>query len=178
MVRRYDDEHYYMGGCIAEQLKALGCEVTLLTTGLEVSSWTHRTNEQPRVQRKLMELGVNIITAKLLTGVERDHLELACIYTGRRSELAYGSLVLVTGRESNDALYYEIANDAQKLVSSSVKSLARIGDCHVPGALVHAVYDGHRCARTLEEQPGAAERRRERVRVSALAPRLDAVQQR
>jgi dimethylamine/trimethylamine dehydrogenase len=174
----YDDEHYYMGGCIAEQLKALGCEVTLLTTGLEVSSWTHRTNEQPRVQRKLMELGVNIITAKLLTGVERDHLELACIYTGRRSELAYGSLVLVTGRESNDALYYEIANDAQKLVSSSVKSLARIGDCHVPGALVHAVYDGHRCARTLEEEPGAAERRRERVRVSALAPRLDAVQQR
>ncbi len=42
-----------------------------------------------------------------------------------------------------------------------VKSVERIGDCLVPGAIVHAVYDGHRYAEELDQppRPDLAERR-------------------
>ena len=107
--------------------------------------------------------------------MHEDYVELACVYTQQRRKMSFDTLVLVTGRESNDALYYEVAND-EKLEASGIKTLTCIGDCHVPGALVHAVYDGHRCARTLEERAETEERRRERVCVGLEAPVLTRVQ--
>ena len=46
----YDDDQYYMAGAIAEKLVQAGRQVTFVTPGLEVSSWTVMTDEQFRVQ--------------------------------------------------------------------------------------------------------------------------------
>ena len=42
----WDDDHYYMGGVIAEKLRGDGVEVTLVTPDPVVSSWTVLTLEQ------------------------------------------------------------------------------------------------------------------------------------
>ena len=42
----FDDDHYYMGGVIAERLVAAGCSVTLVTPAAYVSDWTRNTLEQ------------------------------------------------------------------------------------------------------------------------------------
>lgn len=57
-VAVYDDDHYFMGGVLAELLVRRGCQVTLLTPAPMVSFWTQYTLEQERIQRRLLELGV------------------------------------------------------------------------------------------------------------------------
>jgi dimethylamine/trimethylamine dehydrogenase len=46
-------------------------------------------------------------------------------------------------------------------------SVRRIGDCKAPGLIAHAVFDGHRAARELGEDPRNIIVRRERVVVDA-----------
>ena len=54
----YDDDHYYMGGVLAELLAERGCHVSLVTPAPLVSYWSQFTLEQERIQQKLMRLGV------------------------------------------------------------------------------------------------------------------------
>lgn len=39
----YDDDHYYMGGVLAELLANDGAEVHIVTPAADVSNWTHNT---------------------------------------------------------------------------------------------------------------------------------------
>src|ERR1700727_1706913 len=55
-VAIYDDDHYYMGGVLAELLVRAGRRVTLVTPAVCASSWTTNTMEQHRIQRRLLEL--------------------------------------------------------------------------------------------------------------------------
>ena len=45
----YDDDHYYLGGVIAELIAQSGQPVTLVTPGPEVSHWTQNTMEQHKI---------------------------------------------------------------------------------------------------------------------------------
>ena len=89
----YDDDHYYMGGVLAELLRAEGYAVTLVTPGLCASSWTVNTMEQHRIQARLLELGVEIevsraVTATMAGGVS-DRLR---VHRGRaRARLRRGA---------------------------------------------------------------------------------------
>jgi len=75
-----------------------------------------------------------------------------------------GTLLLVTSRLPNDALCHQLQSDPAALAVAGIKSVTRIGDCFVPGAIVHAVYGGHRFARSLDEtSSGDVPFRRERV---------------
>jgi dimethylamine/trimethylamine dehydrogenase len=47
----FDDDHYYLGGVLAELLAHNGCDVSIVTTGSQVSSWTSNTFEVNRIQR-------------------------------------------------------------------------------------------------------------------------------
>ena len=62
----YDDDQYYMAGVLAEKLLQAGRRVTFVTPGLEVSSWTSMTDEQFRVQTRLMAAGATIHLARRL----------------------------------------------------------------------------------------------------------------
>jgi dimethylamine/trimethylamine dehydrogenase len=63
----FDDDHYYMGGVIAEKLRREGLEVILVTPAERVSAWTVNTLEQYAIQRHLLELGVRVMTNGALT---------------------------------------------------------------------------------------------------------------
>ena len=62
-------------------------------------------------------------------------------------------MVLVTSRNSNDALYHELAADEDALASAGVTSITRIGDCLAPSTIAAAVYAGHRYAREIDNPP-------------------------
>ncbi|MDD2706042.1 MAG: NAD(P)-binding protein, partial [Acidocella sp.] len=50
----WDDEHYYMGGVVAEALAAKGCAVVYATPASEASTWTRNTMEQHFIQKRLL----------------------------------------------------------------------------------------------------------------------------
>ncbi len=150
----YDDEHYFMGGALAERLARAGHEVALVSPEASVSSWTAYTDEQGFVQARLLELGVRLHLSRLLTGQAGDTVRLACAYTGRESEVACGTLILVTGRVPDDRLY-------SALTESGVTA-ARVGDCLQPSTIADAVYSGHRFARLFGTKDADLPPRRER----------------
>ena len=60
----YDDDHYYMGAVLAEKLQTAGLDVTLVTPAGTVGEWSFNTEEQLRTQKRLLDLGVNILTSQ------------------------------------------------------------------------------------------------------------------
>ncbi|MBE9556222.1 MAG: NADH:flavin oxidoreductase, partial [Proteobacteria bacterium] len=139
----FDDDHYYMGAVIAERLRAEGLPVTLVTPESKVAAWGVYTAEQVRTQRRLLELGVEIVASHALTAFDGGQATLTCAYTGREQRIDAGSVLLVTARRPNDDLYREL--------EGRVASLRRIGDCDAPAIIAAAVYAGHRYARELDE---------------------------
>ncbi len=137
----FDDDHYYMGGVIAEKLRCAGLDVTLVTPANEVSTWTSRTNEQHRIQARMLELGIHLVTGHSLAGIEVGSALLECTYTGREREIEISGVVMVTSRTPQDRLYQALA---------STIDIVRIGDCLAPGTIATAVYAGHRYARELD----------------------------
>jgi dimethylamine/trimethylamine dehydrogenase len=50
---------------------------------------------------------------------------------------------------------------AGEFADAGIRSVKRIGDALAPGAIVHAVYSGHRYAEELDTAPAAARYRRD-----------------
>ena len=149
----YDDDHYYLGGIIAEQLRTDGLDVTLVTPAADVSTWTHATLEHTWVEQRLHELGVAIVEKHALNRIGPDGVEIEHVMSGRDRALACASVVLVTSRTSNDALYHELVADDDALASAGITSVTRIGDCLAPSTIAAAVYAGHRYAREIDSPP-------------------------
>jgi dimethylamine/trimethylamine dehydrogenase len=147
----YDDDHYYMGSVIAEQLVADGFRVTLVTPQSMVASWTEYTLEQHRIQARLIELEVQIITAHELKAVDGDQVTLGCVYSGKHHCIEAASIVMVGSRLPQDEVYQQLASDDEQLSAAGIKTLKVIGDCHGPATIAAAVYEGHRFARELGE---------------------------
>jgi dimethylamine/trimethylamine dehydrogenase len=147
----FDDDHYYMGGVIAEKLAVSGISVTLVTPENKVSAWGEYTVEQARTQSKLMELGVDIVTAHGLVAFDGSEAMLRCVYSGKDKPVAADALVLVTARLPNDGLYHELLELKETGASGAPQTVRRIGDCDAPAIIAAAVYAGHRYARELEE---------------------------
>jgi dimethylamine/trimethylamine dehydrogenase len=159
-VTLFDDDNFYMGGVIAEQLVAAGCEVSLVTNDALVSPWTVYTMEQHRIQARLMELGVAIYTQQNLSRVESDHCVLCCIYTGKKQLVDTDSLVMVTEKLPREQLFKTVA--AEQAINSDlwqqsgIRTLTTVGDCHAPGTIANDIYSGHLHAREHDENKALA----------------------
>ncbi len=149
----YDDDHFYMGGLIAEVIARSGTEVTLITPAADVSHWTHNTLEQTRIQARLIQIGVEICTNKTLTTIGLHEIEMECVFTGQRSSMELDHIVLVTSRDSQDELYNHLDSCSEELTDAGIKSISKIGDCLVAGTIAAAVHSGHHWARQLGEEP-------------------------
>ena len=147
----YDDDQYYMAGVLAELLAKAGNSVVMVTPGLEISAWCRLTDEQFRVHQRLDSLGVRFVLSRRLVSIGADHLRVADTYTGKEEEIGCGDVLLATGRAPQAGLFDRLSADPAKLEQAGIRTLARIGDCLVPGAVVHAVYSGHRFAREFGE---------------------------
>ncbi|MBO66804.1 MAG: NADH:flavin oxidoreductase [Acidiferrobacteraceae bacterium] len=148
----YDDDHYYMGGVIAQLLCSRGLNVTVITPGPEVSHWTQNTMEQHRIEASLRQHQVSLVCKKTLVAFENDEVITSCNSTGAKYSYSASSLVLVTARLPLDDLYFDLAGESEELLTSLPFTISRIGDCLAPSTIAAAVYDGHRYARQLDEK--------------------------
>jgi dimethylamine/trimethylamine dehydrogenase len=147
----FDDDHYYMGGVIAEKLRREGLEVILVTPAERVSAWTVNTLEQYAIQRHLLELGVRVMTSTHLAAYNGAEATLECAYTGRRERLAAAAIVTVTSRTPHDELAAALAANPEALGAAGIVSVVSIGDCFAPSTIAAAVYAGHRYAREFDQ---------------------------
>ena len=149
----YDDDHYYLGGVLAEKLRNDGLDVTLVTTESKVSIWTENTLEQHRIQARLLKRGVTLVVGHKLVSVAEQAVTVACIYGGPERSIDAAAVVMVTSRWPVDELYSELTSDTVLLHEAAIQTVRRIGDCHGPATIAAAVYEGHRYARELGTTP-------------------------
>jgi len=147
----YDDDHYYMGGILAELLAEQGYNVSLVTPAPLISYWSQFTLEQERIQAKLMKLGVKLYPQTVLSEIKKDTVRLSNTISGDEVELPRDGVVLVSDRTPNDGLYASTAlRSAQR--DGRIQSLRIIGDAEAPNIIAQAVFAGHLAAREFDEE--------------------------
>jgi len=147
----FDDDHYYMGGVLAELLAGEGRRVTLVTPESLASAWTVNTMEQTRIQGKLLELGVEVVVSRALVRAGGGDAVTGCVFTEREREHACDAVVLVTGRLPSEELATELA--ARTAGGGEGPAVRTIGDAWSPGTIAAAVWDGRRYAEELDAPP-------------------------
>jgi dimethylamine/trimethylamine dehydrogenase len=149
----YDDDQGYMGGVVADHLSTLGHDIVLVTSASVVSPWTAYTLEQERIQRGLIEQGVEIRANESVTRAEPGQIETACVFSGRKNRIPCESLVLVTERDSENTVATALATLRDAAPGKIIETLEIIGDALAPGLIADAVYSGHLAARNFEADP-------------------------
>lgn len=147
----YDDDHYYMGGVMAELLIQKGCSVTLVTPAAYVSEWTLNTLEQHEIHRRLANMGVQIELNRGVIEIAKDHAVTNCMFTDQTRPIACDGVLLVSSRLENNAVYNELKSREAEWADAGIKSVKLIGDANAPGPIAWATYAGHRYARELDE---------------------------
>ena len=149
----WDDDHYYMGGLLAELCRAGGLEVTLVTPAAMVSAWTVNTLEALPIARRIARLGIEVLPYSSLVGFADGKAQLVSGLTGMPSERTASALVTVTARLPLDRLNGELEAVRDQWEGAGINSVTRIGDCWAPSTIQQAVYSGHKWARELDEAP-------------------------
>lgn len=146
----FDDDHYYMGGVLAELCAQKGCDVTLVTPSAYVSDWTLNTLEQGAIHRRLVAAGVKIVLNHGIAALSSSGVLTSCVYTGAAAEIGCDAVVMVASRTSNDAIYHDLMARQADWADAGIRSVKVIGDACAPGPIAWATYAGHRYARELD----------------------------
>lgn len=152
-VTLYDDDHYYMGGVLAELLIQNGCRVTLVTTSAHISEWTNNTLEQAEIHKRLARMGVDIELNRGVVSIANGSITTNCVYTNDTREHETGAIVIVASLLPNDGLYHALKSQKAEWADAGIKSVKIIGDANAPGPIAWATYAGHDYARGLDGNP-------------------------
>jgi hypothetical protein len=144
----FDGEGYYMGGVIAERLRAAGLPVTLCTPSDSVAPMGRQHLERWRVRTRLMELGVGIETAQTLVAFDGRAASLECAYSGSSRQVPLEHVVMVTAREPADSALQRHTRARQ--VRRPALHACPHRRLRGPGIIAAAVHAGHRYARELD----------------------------
>ena len=148
----FDDDHYYMGGVLAELLAAAGHAVALVTPEARVSDWTQATMEQHRIQ-KAAARGRGHGDDDADAGVGRAGLGDG----GLRLHRAGAAAALRRPRAGHVAAA-ERRRCWSRCAIAGV-AVRAVGDALSPGTIAAAVWDGRRFAEELDD-PAADDRDR------------------
>ncbi len=140
----YDDDHYVMGGLLAELLAQRGNHVTLVTAAPIVSYWTQFTLEQERIESRLRSLGVVIHTRTTMSRIEDDHVVVSAVLDRAELTIPRDVVVLAADRSPEIALHDALL---PALEAGHLDSLRLIGDADAPNLIAQAVFAGHLAAR-------------------------------
>ena len=152
----FDFDYYYMGGLIAEYIKGLGHEVTIITPFEKVSPWSFNSNEVSEIESRLLDKDIKVLTEHRIDDIGESSIKIIHQVTNKKTDVDRGSLVLVGHRKQSDTLYTQLTSDEDALKASGIKSVQNIGDSNAPGAVVHATYAGHLYANTFDQEDGAS----------------------
>ena len=158
---------YYMAPSIAQKLREDGKDVTI-ATGVGLGHYMHFTLEAPNMHRMLHELGIEVIGDVWASQAEANRIQLYPIFgDGYRREYRgpgklprrenthfewhdFDSLVVVTGRHSDNALYTGLKERKAEWADNDIKGVYLIGDAWAPKLMADATFDGQRLAREIE----------------------------
>jgi dimethylamine/trimethylamine dehydrogenase len=126
-----------------------------VTPAARVSEWTVNTLEQVRIQRRMLEAGIEIVPSRAVEGASAGVVRTACVYTSEVEERAADALVLVTSRLPDDGLAADLHARAGDWEAAGLSSVRAVGDALCPGTIAAAVWDGRRYAEQLGELPDA-----------------------
>ncbi|NND83950.1 MAG: FAD-dependent oxidoreductase [Acidimicrobiia bacterium] len=157
----FDDDHFYLGGALAEHLADAGCEVHLLTSAAEVSPWTELTMEQRRVHRRLRERGVSLRPFTVVSDASDGSIGTLDVVTQEEERLPADALVLVTSRVPRTSLADALFARSAEWAERGLATARTVGDADAPGTIAHAVWDGRRFAEELDGPDTAALFRRD-----------------
>lgn len=159
---------YFMAPSLAEKLANDGHEVTIVS-GVHLANYMHFTLEYPNMMRRLHELHVEELGDHFCSRIEPGRLEIYNIWGDGSKRtyrgpgvsprdantthrwLEYDSLVLVTGRHSENALWNELKAREGEWAENGIKGIYLIGDAEAPRLIADATFTGHRVAREIEE---------------------------
>ncbi len=141
----YDDDNYFMGGALAERLRLEGHHVIYATTQPIASAWTQMTDEQYLVEEGLVSIGVDVRVSHTLQGADRTLAIFRHVLSKEPTTIAFGTLLMVTGRVPQDDLYADLR------AMNGAPPFTAIGDCFSPSHIADAVYAGHRFAREFDQ---------------------------
>jgi dimethylamine/trimethylamine dehydrogenase len=144
----YDDDHYVIGGALAEVAAGHGHSVTLVTPAPLVSAWTQYTLEQERIERRLRALGVRTLTRLTLEEVEAGNVTAASVIDDAVEQIEAAAVVLIGDRQPEAPLVTDLQPAFER---GELETLTVIGDAEAPGLIAHAVFAGHRAARQFGE---------------------------
>jgi dimethylamine/trimethylamine dehydrogenase len=144
----YDTDGYFMGPALAEKLRGEGHEVKLVTPFDRVSPFSDDTLEGYMLRGRLLELGVETITASQIDAFIAGDAVLRG--PAGVSHMRCDTAVLVNQRFSKDSLYRSLRDSPADLGIAEIRAVYRIGDCVAPMLYVDAIFDGHRLAREID----------------------------
>ena len=121
-----------------------------LTPEPKVSSWSSNNAEQPRVHRRLAELGVEMILNHGLDAYDGKQALLGCSYTGQQHNVWVDNIVVVTSRTAEDQLYHGVLEAIENNSLGAPKTVKRIGDAEAPAIIAAAIFAGHKYARDMD----------------------------
>jgi dimethylamine/trimethylamine dehydrogenase len=146
----YDTDGYYTAVGVAQLLLAAGRQVTVVTPAPTFASFMFFTGEGGPVNRDVRAAGGEVVTGHLLTEIGAQQMVGVNVWGGPDVEWHADAVVLVTQRESDDAIYRQLTADPQRLAHEGIDAVYRIGDCVAPRRPADCIFDGHRLAREID----------------------------
>ncbi len=150
----YDDDHYYLGHCLAELLRAQGLHVTLISPLADVSQWSYYTLELRRLEQRLADAGIRCLTRTRVIAAEPGRVRIGQAAGEQWIEAAW--FVPVTLRLPHEAIAQALEAREAEWRSAGILSVAAIGDAVAPGTVAAAVYDGARVALEMGSAGGSS----------------------
>lgn len=159
---------YFMAPSLAEKLATAGHEVTIVS-GVHLANYMHFTLEYPNMMRRLHELHVEELGDHFCSKIEKGRLEIYNVWGDGSKRtyrgpgvsprdankthrwLEFDSLILVTGRHSENQLWNELKARESEWAENGIKGIYLIGDAEAPRLIADATFTGQRIAREIEE---------------------------
>ena len=149
----FDDDGYYMASVLSDLLRDEGRDVIVATPSSQIAQWTEHTLEQERIEARMVDRGVRMLTRHTLRAVGSLTVTLSDDLNRRDETLDCAGVVMVTSRLPRDGVWQDLAARSGDVATAGIKSIRRIGDCYGAGPIVTAVYMGHRFAQELDTEP-------------------------
>lgn len=136
-----DDGSRYVLGTV-ERLQEHGCDVHVVTRFNGIGPNMLPTLDLPVVLARLGERGLQYTVNHWIREIAGDTATVFDLFSGRERQMSgFDSFVLATGHEAEDDLYFEL--------KELLPNVHRIGDCHAPRQIEHAIYEGELAGREL-----------------------------
>src|SRR5262249_31230434 len=127
----FDDDHYYLGGVLAELLAAEGKRVTPVTSAPRVSEGSVNTVEHAGIHSPGVDACGELEVGQALAAVAGETALLVDALTRSEREVPVDGLVLVTARLPEDGLATQLLD--RRAEWSSLESVRLVGDAYAPG---------------------------------------------